>query len=199
MQSGCIAPGCTSSRGPGSVFCDSHVRAPSGQRGGWLSAYRRRQKMGSSATEPLDASNVTKRLWIGGAPPFERDLPEFDVLVLCAAELQPQRLAFARRVLRCPLPDAHLERAELNRAIVTARGVAQSLAGGHRVLVTCAQGRNRSAFVTGLAMGMLFEASAQQIIHTIRSRRRADCLTNPHFVALLERVVGQMQRARGVS
>jgi len=172
------------------MFCTSHLRAPAGQRGGWLSAEMRRRRMAGSKDTVLDASNVTKRLWIGGKPPFDRDLPDFDVLVLCAQELQPTQLAFSRRLIRCPLPDGVLTTNELRRALVVGRSVAQELADGHRALVTCHMGWNRSGLVAGLAMGLCHRMSADQIVTRIRMLRSPNALGNQHFVQILKRFIG---------
>src|SRR5690349_1357478 len=135
-MSGCIAPKadrspCGDPREPGSLFCRVHEQAPGVQRGGWLSAERRRLRMATSQRvdtsgivtlqdQKLDASNVATRLWIGGRPPFDRDLPGFDLLVLCARELQPDHVAFHGTVIRCPLRDDILDHPELTRAVLTA-------------------------------------------------------------------------------
>src|SRR5690242_1643176 len=96
-----------------------HLLAPAGQRGGWLSAHKRRLERGGAAPhdQPIDMSNITPRLWVGGRPPFDRDLPDFDVLVLCAQELQPPELAFRRELVRAPLPDATLTTPQIRTAL----------------------------------------------------------------------------------
>jgi len=180
------------------------MKAPAAQRGGWLSAAGRLRRLAASRDTPLDASNIVKRLWIGGQPPFDRHLP-FDLLVLCAREIQPASIAFQGSAIRVPLPDSALDPDELRTALGGARATALALASGKRVLVTCAQGRNRSALVAGLAMGIVFRVSAEQIVSTIRAKRRSDCLTNPHFVGYLEQFVGrlhpghELRRKRGGS
>jgi protein-tyrosine phosphatase len=144
----------------------------------------------ASSETPLDASNIVRRLWIGGVPPFDRHLPEFDVLVLCARELQPESLAFRGTVIRCPIRDADPTELEHKTVLAAGRAVAKALVGGHRVLVTCAAGRNRSGLVTGLALGLVTRMSATEIIALIRARRRPDCLTNPAFQRVLTQAVG---------
>jgi hypothetical protein len=189
---GCIAPECEELREVGSVFCRKHLDAPAGQRGGWLSAERRRRKMAGGpilSDVKLDANNIVRRLWIGGEPPMDRHLPGFDVLTLCAEEIQPRVVAFRGNILRVPLPDAKLDGSETSRAVIGARHVARHLSGGKRVLVTCAMGRNRSALVAGLALGMVTKMSGPQIAELIRQRRHPDCLSNPHFVTLLRQLL----------
>lgn len=194
----CIAPGCKAARELGALFCAVHMAAPAGRRGGWISAEKRRRQLAASKETSLDASNIVKRLWIGGQPPLDRDLPDFDVLVLCAREIQPGRpaLGFRKQLIRVPLPDSALDDNELHTALVGSKHVAKAFATGHRVLVTCAQGRNRSALVAGLALGITSRLTADQIVELIRKRRSETALSNPHFVGYLEHYVGAIRRVR---
>ncbi len=141
----------------------------------------------ANGPEPLDASRIANRLYVGGKPPFDRDLPEIDVLVLCAEEIQPQRPAFHGRVIHCPLPDAALDQPALVRALTTGRAVADELVAGKRVLVTCAMGINRSALVACLALGLVTEMTPQQLVANVRAKRNPKCLSNEHFVKILGR------------
>lgn len=190
----CIAGGCVRSREVGSVFCLPHSLAPAGQRGGWLSAYKRAKQRGNDTATPIDASNVAKRLWVGGRPPLDRDLPDFDVLVLCAEEIQPARVGFGRRLIRCPLPDSELTPGEARLAISRGRVVAQELAAGKRVLVTCYAGWNRSALVASLALATITRMTAGEIVVLMRGRRSPSALGNKHFVRLIETYVGLARR-----
>ncbi len=201
----CIAPRrglpCDRPRAPGSLFCRTHERAPAARRGGWLSAELRRRKRAASLTEALDASNITppkpgsradgprRSLWVGGAPPFDRDLPDFDVLVLCARELQPEHLAFHGYVIRCPIPDDVLTSPEIRLVMGTARLVADSLIARRHILVTCSAGMNRSALVASLALAHVTRLSADALIRIMRTRRHPSALYNPHFQGLLHRFV----------
>lgn len=152
-----------------------------------MSAHRRSQKRGGTTVEQpvLDVSNIARRLWIGAAPPFDRHIPEFDVLVLCAAELQPMAVGFQGSIIRCPIPDSVLSQRETNRALVTGRTVAGCLLSGRRVLVTCAAGRNRSALIAGLALGLATRMTPSAIVALIRMRRSSECLSNPYFVEVM--------------
>lgn len=191
----CIAPfgkrrtPCHRPTEPGSLFCRTHERAPAAQRGGWISAANRRRKL-AAADQALDASNIAPRLWVGGCPPVDRDLPEFDVLVLCAAEYQPQELAFHGRCLRCPMPDGQLSDGQLGYALIVAREVAAALTRGRRVLVTCVAGLDRAALMAALALMMLTRRGADDLVALIRARRSSDALSNPHLRAALRRVAG---------
>src|SRR5262245_50473366 len=104
---------------PGSLFCRRHERAPAARRGGWISAEHRRRKL-SSSEDVIDAHNVATRLWVGGKPPFDRELPAFDVVALCAREIQPDRVSFGGLLLRCPVPADHISTGDVNRMLATA-------------------------------------------------------------------------------
>ncbi len=192
-MSKCIAPSCQRTRELGAVFCAVHLAAPAGQRGGWISAEKRRRAQGKGA--PLDASNVSRRLWVGSAPPFDRDLPDFGALVLCAEEIQPERLAFTGRVIRCPIPDARLSNQDLARVVMASRHVASELTSGRRVLVTCAMGVNRSALVASLALARITRMTPEQLIGLMRARRATNCLSNPHFRDVIAAIVNRARAA----
>lgn len=193
----CIAPNCDAAREPGSLFCRTHELAPAVKRGGWISAEKRRRVRSANVTHAdLDCSNVARRLWVGAAPPFDRHLPEFDTLVLCAQEIQPKVIAFRGTVLRYPIPDGELTPPQTRLALAAGRQVANALHGGKTVLVTCAMGINRSALVAGLALGLVTYLSADQIFILMKTRRHADCLHNKHFQAILARYIGDGRRPK---
>lgn len=185
----CIAPRCPEPRQPGSLFCRTHEGAPPAQRGGWLSAERRRRKMAASPTT-MDVSNIVPRLWVGAQPPFDRDLPDFDMLVLCAEELQPPVLAFHGVVVRCPIPDSALTVHHVARVASAGRRVGDALSSRRRVLVTCRMGINRAALVASIALAFVTRSSADELIAIMRSRRHPQALTNPYFQHILQRVAG---------
>ena len=107
--------------------------------------------------------------------------------MLCAREIQPAADAFRGSLVRCPIPDAILTPREVTLALSSGRVVAESLLAGRQVLVTCAAGKNRSALVAGLALGLATTMTPIAIITLIRQRRSPDCLSNKHFVEVLER------------
>lgn len=184
MTGGCLAPACARPVLGGRKFCSTHASAPAAQRGGWLSAAKRR------AALKIDASVVAPRLYVGSNPDPTVDIPKVDVLVLCAEEVQPSDLAFHGEVIRCPLPDGPLGVPELRRAVATSSTVARELAQRHTVLVTCNQGRNRAPLVASLALGQITRLSADDLIGLMRVKRSRYCLSNPHFRAVLQRIVG---------
>lgn len=143
-----------------------------------------------------DVNAVAPRLFVGSRPPVDVDMPTVDVLVLCAKEIQPVKLAFHGEILRCPMDDATLSRDEINRALITSKAVAAALSAKRRVLSTCAMGLNRSAFIAALALGRITYASAGELVEQIRARRDPRCLTNPHMLELLGKFIGDGRRAR---
>lgn len=110
----------------------------------------------------------------------------FDVLVLCAAEIQPMLPAYAGlRVLRCPLlddPTRPLPEADWQRAVECAREVALLVRLGKRALVTCQAGLNRSGLVMALALHMLTGSGGSGAVDHIRKQRGPNALCNPQFV-----------------
>jgi protein-tyrosine phosphatase len=136
--------------------------------------------------------NLKGALFQGGQPIIGypgatmADGKPFDVLVLCAYELQFSTFkpsADLLRVYRCPLDDAVLTTAEATAAIEAGKFVARKLAEGKRVLVTCQQGRNRSGLVSAIAL-VVGGMQPHQAIRLIQQRRK-NALTNPSFVRFL--------------
>lgn len=211
----CIAPGCDDPAITARRFCTTHIVAPvdlrrrwsgmvTGGAGGRSSRDKRRAELArpvivspsSSPAEIYDASNVAPRLWVGAKPPADRTYPGIDAIVLCAAEYQPPKLPFFDKLLyRCPLPDDALSNAELSRALMASQFVAKQLRDGKRVLVTCQQGINRSAFVAALALGYVTtRATADELVTLMRERRNPKCLYNRHFREYLAKFVAAAGR-----
>ena len=111
-------------------------------------------------------------------------------MVLCAAEAQPERVAFHGQVVRCPVVDDVLSHQELARVIITSRMVAQALGAGQRAIITCTTGINRSALVAALALARLTRASAADLIMLIRNKRHPSALNNAFFQHVLNNLVG---------
>jgi len=183
------------------VFCDEHMKAPPGRRGGWLSAWKKKQAMAPSpmGTQHVqvppytDFSNVappgsSMKLYVGAKPPPDREL-QFDVVVLCAAEYQPARMTFRGELVHCPIPDDALSKEEIRQVLNTSSLVAAAIAAKKRVLVTCRAGINRSALVAALALAKLTRMTPAQIMIHLREKRHPDCLFNTHFQTYLRRFV----------
>lgn len=187
----CIVPDCGKDALARATVCDRHVTAPAWQRAAWMSAHKRKAGRAPAAIagvelEIYDASNIAPRLWIGAKPPLDRSYPGIDMIVLCAAEYQPRKFPhYDKSLIHCPIPDDALDTMEQGRALTAAKHVASALKSGKRVLSTCQQGRNRSALVAALALGMISRATPDQVIQLIREKRMATCLTNPHFCEYL--------------
>lgn len=129
---------------------------------------------------------VAPRLWMGAAPDPNREYSEFDVIVLCAGEVQPTFRAFKGTVIRAPYSDSQRPTVtERKIAIRAAREVSKRLRKGHRVLVTCVMGWNRSGLVCALALKMASRYQVDEIINRIRKARGSDALSNQAF----ERIV----------
>jgi len=126
----------------------------------------------------------------GSAPPFGAQLgPAFTTLVLCAQELiengQGMSGAFPGvTVLEVPLDDAKPSADEVKRALVAAHDISLRIRSRERMLITCAQGRNRSGLVSGLTLMQLGMSADEAIARVKRARRNA--LTNHYFVRVLK-------------
>lgn len=135
-------------------------------------------------------SPLLKGLWIGSAPPVgELVGQQFHVLVLCAVEYQPPDERFPNvLVVRAPMTDmgARMTEDEADIALAAGNVVAYHVRKRQNVLVTCAQGRNRSGLVAGIAFSKLFpRLKCAQIVSSIRQVRGKDALSNTDFVDLL--------------
>lgn len=170
--------------GPQTPFCSDHAVAPAVQRGGWLSAWKRRQRAAGGQGTAIDAVPVFKRIWVGAAPSPDQSLPEFTTLVLAGDPGQPATMAFQGRVLRCALEDAALSSVEAKAVMATAREALSDYRAGGRLLIAGADA-NRPALVAGVVLLELTRASPAQVIERIRRARSRQCLSNHHFQAFL--------------
>lgn len=147
----------------------------------------------------LNANRVASRLWMGARVPPQchlRDLG-FTLLVHCAVELPPGPDDYPGvRVLFAPNNDQvgyALTQRQLDCAKMAAGQIARHWREGGRVLVTCAQGRNRSGLVCALALLRLSRLNAEQAIACIRQARQK-ALTNPDFVRAIHAAAGERSR-----
>jgi hypothetical protein len=144
--------------------------------------------------EEIDATRLTDRLYIGGMPTEGRVLARagFSGLVLCAAEHQPSSRRFPglRWVGHCPLFDWQIEPPEIDMAMAGATAVVDMWERGERLLVTCAQGRNRSGLVCAMALNLITCMPAADCIRLVRRMREPDIgapvLANKSFVQLIK-------------
>lgn len=147
----------------------------------------------------LNAHRVLNRLWVGAWPQHVRRL-DFTLWVQCASEFGAPGWEFGGTTLRglrmryCPLHDdgrPFMER-HWDRAVKAANEIEAHWREGGRVLVTCAEGRNRSAFVAALVVQSLTGyTSAMAIDHLRRTRAiRGGVLMNKAFCNALARTDG---------
>lgn len=112
----------------------------------------------------------------------------FDVLILMAQEYQPRSRHFpcARAVVHAPIDDDpyHLEPSEYQSIMRASDFAVRALHTGHRVLVTCNMGLNRSGVVTAMTLRRL-GMSPDQAIGLVRRARGQRALSNPQFEALI--------------
>lgn len=115
----------------------------------------------------------------------------FDVLVLCAAEHQPDAENFPGvEVVHAPMFDEQIDLEIIERASIAASQVADLIRdGAKKVLVTCALGRNRSGLVTGLILHDLYELSGEEAVLLIQNKRK-HALTNESFAEFLRELPG---------
>lgn len=141
----------------------------------------------------IDAHPIMPKLWVGSAPPPGEYAGIFDVVVLVSDCYQPPIESFPGVIVRqIPFDDADPPSPrDLRAAGGASKLVAEDLAKGRRVLVTCRMGRNRSAFVAALALVRLGMRGAEAY-RRVRERRvdkhGIHALENPGFVRTLHRL-----------
>jgi len=141
-----------------------------------------------------DLDRVAHNLFVGKAPPCGGLVGwPLDTVVLTAMEYQPPSSCFpGMEVLRANLDDSGapiLER-EVREALTVGAKVSRRLRRGKAVLVTCAQGRNRSGMVAAIAL-IMAGADANEAITRIRKARGPMALSNPAFVRVVQAVALQ--------
>ena len=129
-------------------------------------------------------------LAVGPKPPVGSAVGRggFQVLVLCAIGYQPPAARFPGAiVLHVPLTDHGAAMTSIERVLARRAGriVARELSRGHNVLVTCEQGRNRSALVAALALVYLGYPRVGAI--AMLRRMRPFALANRDFAKMIER------------
>lgn len=134
-------------------------------------------------------SFVTDRLALGGVRAYAEDLSRFDFCLNVAQEVEhhfggPLREAGAWA--HCGFDDVLDIDSQLPQIERAVRMVVERRLRGETILITCAQGRNRSGVVLAEALIQTSKATPQQIVQTIQERR-ANALTNRAFVAWLLR------------
>jgi hypothetical protein len=123
------------------------------------------------------------QLWISGSPiDYEWLRRERIDLVVDVAD--PHFLLLADRLGPTTYrKEALVDGPELPATVILdelVREVVTAVAGGRRVLVACAGGRNRSGLVLGLAVRELLACSGAEALRLVQSRRE-DALNNETF------------------
>lgn len=136
---------------------------------------------------PALGTRLLSNLWIGPLPPNIEACRAagFGAVVFCAVELQPPSHLLGSGVesILCPLnddPSVRLTQQQFSQAAMAGRRVAELVRSGTAVLVTCAQGRNRSGLVSALALHLLNGWRGTDAIRYVRQRRQ-HALTNQDF------------------
>lgn len=132
---------------------------------------------------------VPNRLAQGAYPGTHAGLFKvWDVVVYTAVEHQPRfKPPQGKFVYKVPLDD-DIYRPVPPEVQVAVHRMGQSLAAhlraGHKVLVTCRMGANRSGIVSAVTLMHLTGCSGAQAVETVKSRRRSgdiEALSNPIF------------------
>lgn len=146
---------------------------------------------------PIEATEIAPRLWQGSVPPRGPALRRlgFDVLVLAARENQnPGAMYPGVRVLHVPLVDRR--EVPVEEAHQMARRVAAAVRAGHKVLVTCMAGWNRSGLVTALALWYLTGWHGRAVLTHVKARRPVS-LQNQYFAAHVAGLLPRRLDGRG--
>lgn len=148
----------------------------------------------------FDAHRIAPKLYQGSRPPEGTTLAErgFDMVVLTAEEHQPPSYRFPGvEVVHMGYDDSlRPDPMDIAKAKAAARKVANALASGKRVLVTCYMGHNRSGFVSALALyyvseGKMSGAEAAYLVRTMRP----GALRNTTFLGMVESLQAAARRA----
>ena len=140
------------------------------------------------------ANKIFGNIYQGPVPPTGNQLREagFHTVVLCAKELQFNNEGYFSgvNVIRAPSIDAD-DGPPPEHWIATwhaaAKRVAELSEAGHRVLVTCHAGLNRSGVVSALAIHYLTGKSGGECAKIVQAAR-ANALFNEQFVAFLNTI-----------
>lgn len=147
----------------------------------------------------MPACQISPRHWQGGFP-RRGDLLKragFDAVALCAREIQPDAVDCAilfpgLEVVHAPIDDAEISRSDVATAGQAVVDLLEIVLSGRRVLVTCAQGKNRSGLVSALLLVARYGLSGADAAAVIRCARPG-ALTNPSFSRFLDRVSAPRQ------
>lgn len=140
----------------------------------------------------IEFSWINQYLAQGSYPgPPESAWKYADVLVLCAEEHQPRvKVPKGKKVLRFPIDDdiyRPIPPPVAEYAHQLAAELAKYIRAGKKVLVTCAQGVNRSGLISALTLMHAYGMTGRRAIDLLRSKRKPHgglyVLCNPIFEA----------------
>lgn len=142
---------------------------------------------------------VASRVAQGAYPkPLNEHFAKFHTIVFCAEEMQPKvrGLPPDRRAVYCPMDDNFyrpVTREEIGLLMGLAKQLAVEAKEGRKVLITCAQGVNRSGLVTGMTVMHLTGCTGDQAIAEVRRLRKPRLrdimvLGNPMFEQALRSI-----------
>jgi len=124
------------------------------------------------------------RLWLGGITAFTQ-VPHLDLFIHCAGEIEPNVPNAASEIIWLKLDDSRpITTKELSLAYAAASRAADEIRAGHKVLISCAHGINRSALVAGLTLKQL-GWTGERAIRLMRRRRSKWILPNQEYVSIL--------------
>lgn len=148
---------------------------------------------------------VPNRVAQGSYPkPIKDHFGKFHTIVFCAEELQPavKGIPADRKAVYCPMDDNFYRPVSLEEVgvlMALARQLAGEAKAGRKVLITCAQGVNRSGLLTGMTVMNLTGCTGNQAVDEVRRLRKP---RNPEFMVLgnpmFERVLRSMPRVARV-
>lgn len=110
----------------------------------------------------------------------------FDVVVLCARELQPEKIGRAKLV-HAPMDDDLITDEIIQTATTAALLAKDFMDQGLNVLVSCLAGKNRSGLVSGLILCDRFGMSGTEAVSQIK-KQRPIALTNESFTEYLNSI-----------
>lgn len=141
----------------------------------------------------LNANKIIDRLWQGSYPYSMDAVKEnFDVLVLCADELQMTYNDIlldehypSITIIRCGLDDSIPVRAgDFKKANNASKKIAIEYNLGKQILITCAAGLNRSGLITALVLRLISDMSGSDASKLIKNARHG-ALYNTAFDAYI--------------
>lgn len=144
-----------------------------------------------------DFDRIIPGLYVGAFPAPGDILPRnFDTIVFCAKDFQPPKEEYPGiEIIRARMVDDELTAQQEVIARQAALAIAQRVRDGKQVLVTCAAGINRSAFIAAVTLVMLTGKPGWWALNLVRSLRKpppgqVPVLSNRDFEAYLLSVQG---------